>query len=141
MVGRDTDSIVEEIEEFITGMRHAPDVDRVLKTLLFTDIVASTEQASRLGDHRWRELLDRHDAMVRSHLDRFRGQEINTTGDGFVACLMVPLGGIRSAQAIVSGATELGIPSPQQESTRASANFGVRTSPGSPCMSRPGWRP
>jgi class 3 adenylate cyclase/pimeloyl-ACP methyl ester carboxylesterase len=105
----DANSIVEEIEEFITGKRHAPDVDRVLKTLLFTDIVASTERASQLGDHTWRDLLDLHDGMVRSQLDRFQGQEVNTTGDGFVACFDGPARAIRCAQAIISGATELGV--------------------------------
>lgn len=105
----DANSIVEEIEEFITGQRHAPEVDRVLKTLLFTDIVASTERASELGDHSWRDLLDRHDAMVRSQLDRFQGQVVNTTGDGFVACFDGPARAIRCAQAIVSGAIELGM--------------------------------
>ncbi len=105
----DANSIVEEIEEFITGQRHVPDVDRVLKTLLFTDIVASTEQVSRLGDQSWRDLLDLHDGMIRSQLDRFQGQEINTTGDGFVACFDGPARAIHCAQAIVSGATELGM--------------------------------
>jgi class 3 adenylate cyclase/pimeloyl-ACP methyl ester carboxylesterase len=105
----DANSILEEIEEFITGKRHAPDVDRVLKSLLFTDIVASTEQVSRLGDRSWRDLLDLHDSMVRSQLDRFEGQEVNTTGDGFVACFDGPARAIRCAQAIVSGATQLGV--------------------------------
>ena len=105
----DANAIVEEIEEFITGQRHAPDVDRVLKTLLFTDIVASTERASELGDQTWRSLLDLHDGMVRSELNRFDGQEVNTTGDGFVACFDGPARAIRCAQAIISGATGLGV--------------------------------
>lgn len=105
----DANSIIEEIQEFITGQRHVPEPDRVLKTLLFTDIVASTEQATRLGDHSWRDLLDRHDAMIRHQLDRFGGQEVNTTGDGFLASFDGPARAIRSAQAIVSGATELGL--------------------------------
>jgi class 3 adenylate cyclase len=105
----DASSIIEEIEEFITGQRHAPDVDRVLKTLLFTDIVASTERAARLGDQTWRDLLDLHDGMIRSQLDHFEGSVVNTTGDGFVACFDGPARAIRCAQAILSGATELGV--------------------------------
>ncbi len=105
----DANSIIEEVEEFITGQRHARDVDRVLKTLLFTDIVASTERASLLGDRSWRDLLDLHDGLVRSQLERFDGSVVNTTGDGFVACFDGPARAIRCAQAIISGATELGL--------------------------------
>jgi class 3 adenylate cyclase/pimeloyl-ACP methyl ester carboxylesterase len=105
----DADAIIEEIDEFMTGQRHAADVDRVLKTLLFTDIVASTERASQMGDRAWRNLLDLHDGMVRRQLTRFEGTEVNTTGDGFVACFDGPARAIRCAQAIVADASELGI--------------------------------
>ena len=81
----DQDAIVDEIEEFLTGARHAPEPDRVLATVLFTDIVGSTERAAELGDSAWRELLERHDAVVRRELDVHRGREVKTTGDGFLA--------------------------------------------------------
>jgi class 3 adenylate cyclase len=80
-----SDADLDEIEEFLTGVRHVPETDRVLATVLFTDIVGSTERAARLGDRAWRELLDAHDAVVRRQLERFRGREVNTVGDGFVA--------------------------------------------------------
>jgi class 3 adenylate cyclase len=105
----DAQAIIGEIEEFLTGQRHDHEVDRVLKTLLFTDIVGSTEQATRLGDHRWRNLLDRHDGIVRSELGRYRGQEIDTTGDGFFACFDGPARAIRCAQAVVAEAGAIGL--------------------------------
>jgi pimeloyl-ACP methyl ester carboxylesterase/class 3 adenylate cyclase len=105
----DAESISGEIEEFLTGHRPTPEVERVLKTVLFTDIVGSTEQAARLGDRRWREVLDAHDVAVRRELDRYRGQEIETTGDGFLACFDGPARGIRCAQAIVTRASEMGV--------------------------------
>jgi pimeloyl-ACP methyl ester carboxylesterase len=83
---------IEEIVEFVTGERPAVEVDRILTTLLFTDIVGSTERAAALGDQAWRSLLDAHDRTVRDHLRRFRGKEINTTGDGFWPPSMAPLG-------------------------------------------------
>jgi class 3 adenylate cyclase len=96
----DTDALVGEIEEFLTGARHPSDSDRVLATVLYTDIVGSTERAIRLGDRRWRELLDRHDRAVRRQLQRFGGREVNTTGDGFVATFDGPGRAIRCASAI-----------------------------------------
>ena len=81
----DADSLLDEIEEFLTGVRPLPAVERVLTTVLFTDIVDSTKRAVELGDERWKELLGRHDAQVRRQLERFRGREVNTTGDGFLA--------------------------------------------------------
>ena len=92
-----------EIAEFVTGERPY-EVDRLLTTVLFTDIVGSTELAASLGDNSWRTLLDRHDRAVREQLRRFRGQEINTTGDGFVASFDGPARAIRCAQAIVESA-------------------------------------
>src|SRR5262249_57492567 len=80
-----TDEVVDEIEEFLTGARRGPEPDRVLATVLFTDIVGSTEQATRLGDRRWRDLLERHNAVVREQLVRFDGREVDTAGDGFLA--------------------------------------------------------
>ncbi len=105
----DAEAIIGEIEEFLTGQRHDHEVDRVLKTLLFTDIVGSTEQATRLGDHRWRDLLDRHDGIVRRELGCYRGQEIDTTGDGFFACFDGPARAIRCAQAVVADVAAIGL--------------------------------
>ena len=81
------DETLGHVEEFVTGRRHEPEVDRVLKTVLFTDIVASTQRAAAIGDRRWTALLDEHDASVRRALERFRGDEIKTLGDGFLADL------------------------------------------------------
>src|SRR5439155_11254830 len=93
----------------LTGVRPIADIDRVLATVLFTDIVGSTETAARLGDRAWRALLDRHHAMVRKELARFRGREINTAGDGFLATFDGPARAIRCAFAIRDGARELGL--------------------------------
>lgn len=108
-LGEGVDSIVEDIVEFITGTRPVVEPDRVLVTLLFTDIVKSTEQASQLGDHRWRELLDRHDAAVRRQLTRFSGREVKTTGDGFLATFDGPARAIRCACAIRDAVRTLGV--------------------------------
>src|SRR6266545_1132720 len=105
----DSDSLLGEVEEFLTGVRHAPDPDRVLATILFTDMVESTALAARLGDKRWRDLVGRHNALVRRQLERFRGQEIDTAGDGFVASFDGPARGIRCAQAISESVTALGL--------------------------------
>jgi class 3 adenylate cyclase len=101
--------IVEEIAEFLTGERPVVDVDRVLTTVMFTDIVASTEHLTSVGDRRWSALLDAHDHAVRDQLRRFRGREINTTGDGFSACFDGPGRAIGCATAITQVAYELGI--------------------------------
>ena len=93
----DSDGFADEIEEFITGVRHAPESDRVLATLLFTDIVGSTERAADLGDRRWAELLDAHHDAVRRELDRYRGREIETAGDGFLATFDGPARAVRCA--------------------------------------------
>src|SRR5262249_4002227 len=81
----DAASVVEEVREFLTGVRVAAVPDRVLATVMFTDVVSSTERATSLGDRRWRELLDAHDAAIRRELTKFRGREVKTTGDGFLA--------------------------------------------------------
>jgi class 3 adenylate cyclase len=100
---------VEEIAEFLTGERPPVEVDRILTTLLFTDIVGSTERAASLGDHAWRSLLDAHDRTVRDQLHRFRGREINTTGDGFLAAFDGPARAIRSALAMAEATRALGL--------------------------------
>ena len=95
-----SDEVIDEIEEFLTGTRRGPEPDRVLATVLFTDIVGSTEQATRLGDRRWRDLLERHHALVRQQLERFKGREVDTAGDGFLATFDGPARAIRCASAI-----------------------------------------
>jgi pimeloyl-ACP methyl ester carboxylesterase len=105
----DTDAIVDEIEEFLTGVRRGPEPDRVLATVLFTDVVGSTERATELGDRRWRELLERHHAAVRRELERFQGREVDTAGDGFLATFDGPARAIRCARAIGDALGELGL--------------------------------
>jgi class 3 adenylate cyclase len=105
----DSDQILDEVEEFLTGARRGPEPDRVLATVLFTDIVGSTERASELGDRRWRELLERHQAVVRRELERFWGREIDTAGDGFLATFDGPARAVRCARAIGNGVRGLGI--------------------------------
>jgi class 3 adenylate cyclase len=107
--GADSDTVIDEIEEFLTGVRGGAATDRVLTTVLFTDIVGSTERAARAGDRAWHELLDSHDAMTRSELRRFRGREVKTTGDGLLATFDGPARGIRCAQSVCAGARRLGI--------------------------------
>lgn len=101
--------VLEEIEEFLTGRRRDHRHDRVLATVVFTDIVRSTEQAARRGDQQWCELLDRHDAMVRRQLQRFHGHEVKATGDGFLVSFDGPTRAIRFALAVRDGARQLGI--------------------------------
>jgi class 3 adenylate cyclase len=105
----DSDAVVAAIQEFLTGERSAPNPDRVLLTVLFTDIVDSTKRAAELGDRRWCELLDDHDAMVARQLDRFRGKSVKSTGDGFLATFDGPARAIRCACAIRDGARRLGL--------------------------------
>jgi class 3 adenylate cyclase len=105
----DIDPLLGEVEEFLTGARGGPEPDRVLATILFTDIVGSTEVAARLGDRGWRDLLERHNAVVRRQLERFRGQEIDTAGDGFLASFDGPARAIRCARAIAESVTALGL--------------------------------
>jgi class 3 adenylate cyclase/alpha-beta hydrolase superfamily lysophospholipase len=100
---------LDVISEFLTGHRVAVPIDRVLTTVLFTDIVESTQQVVALGDQRWRELLDAHDHAVREQLRRFRGREIKTTGDGFFAAFDGPGRAIHCARAIIEAATQLGL--------------------------------
>jgi class 3 adenylate cyclase len=105
----DTDTLADEIEEFLTGVRPRHPIDRVLTTVLFTDIVDSSKRAADMGDRAWRKLLDAHDAVVRTQLERFRGREIKTTGDGFLATFDGPGRGIRCASELVSGLRALGL--------------------------------
>ena len=105
----DTSPMLDAIEEFLTGRLPVHDNDRVLATVLFTDIVGSTETASRLGDQRWRDLLATHDALVRSELDRFRGRFVKSMGDGVLASFDGPGRAIRCACAIRDSVRTLGI--------------------------------
>ena len=98
-----------EIGEFLTGQQGEVADDRVLATVLFTDIVDSTRRAAEIGDRDWRALLDAHDAVVRSQLARFRGREVNTSGDGFLAMFDGPQRAIRCAMAIRDSVQALGI--------------------------------
>jgi len=101
--------LADEAGEFLTGKRHVVEVDRILTTVLFTDIVGSTERAATLGDQKWRSLLDAHDGAVREELRRFRGNEIKTTGDGFMASFDGPARAIKCARAIADATQRLGV--------------------------------
>jgi pimeloyl-ACP methyl ester carboxylesterase len=103
------DPAIAEIREFLTGVREGPEPERLLATVLFTDLVGSTERAGELGDKRWRELLERHHQAVRRELTRFSGREIDTAGDGFLAAFDGPARAIRCAKAVVSAIDELGL--------------------------------
>ena len=103
------DDVSDEVEHFLSGREDVSVPDSVLTTILFTDIVGSTERAAALGDRAWRDLLSRHHASVRRELARFRGQELDTAGDGFFATFDGPARAIRCAQAIVAHVGELGL--------------------------------
>jgi len=105
----DADGVVDEVQEFLTGVRPPPDHDRVLATVLYTDIVQSTERASVLHDKAWGDLLERHRAVVRRELTRFRGREVDTAGDGFLATFDGPARAVRCAQAIVEAVQGIGM--------------------------------
>jgi class 3 adenylate cyclase/esterase/lipase len=105
----DREPALSEIRQFVTRSRADVEPDRKLATLLFTDIVGSTVKASELGDRRWRELIAAHHALVRGELDRFRGEELDTAGDGFFASFDGPARAIRCAAAITKGVRDLGI--------------------------------
>jgi pimeloyl-ACP methyl ester carboxylesterase len=105
----DIDALLDPVQEFLTGTMEQPEEDRVLATVMFTDIVGATEHVERGGDRAWRELLDQHHAMVRKELTRFRGREIDTAGDGFFATFDGPARGVRCALAIRDAVRSLGI--------------------------------
>ena len=105
----DADALLDEVEGFLTGVRRGPDPDRVLATVLFTDVVGSTETATRVGDRAWRSLLERHHQVVRGALARWRGREIDTAGDGFLATFDGPARAIRCAVAATEGIRDLGL--------------------------------
>lgn len=110
LISGDTDAVIDEVERFLTGAVHtAPVLDRVLATILFTDLAASTEQLARLGDHDWAELIRRHHAVVRGLLETYRGRELDTAGDGFFAVFDGPARAVRCAQQIVEDVSRLGL--------------------------------
>lgn len=105
----DTGRVLDELQEFLTGVRERAEPERALATVVFTDLVGSTKRADELGDRRWREMLDAHYGAVRRELVRFRGQEVKTLGDGFLAMFDGPARAIRCALAIVRGVAALGL--------------------------------
>lgn len=105
----DADAILDEIEEFLTGVRHGPEPNHVLGTMLFTDIVGSTEKAAALGNQRWSTLLETHYMLLRRELSRFRGREIETTGDGLLATFDGPARAIRCARAMCDAVKSIGL--------------------------------
>jgi class 3 adenylate cyclase len=105
----DGDDILEEVESFLTGATAAYEADRVLATVMFTDIVDSTTRAAEMGDRRWRDLVEEHDRFVRARLERYRGQEVKTLGDGFLATFDGPGRAIRCAADLRDGVRRLGL--------------------------------
>jgi class 3 adenylate cyclase len=106
----DQDQLLDEIERFVKDVGNAEaDLDRVLATVLFTDIVASTAKMAELGDKAWRDLVEQHHGIVRALLGRFRGKEVDTAGDGFFAAFDGPARAVRCAEAIAGAVTDLGI--------------------------------
>jgi class 3 adenylate cyclase len=105
----DQDAILDEVEEFLTGIRPVPVPDRALATVLFTDIVSSTTQAAALGDDEWTRILDHHDTLTCREVDRHRGRRIKTTGDGMLATFDGPARAVRCAQSICKAVAPLGI--------------------------------
>jgi class 3 adenylate cyclase len=106
----DQDAILDEVEEFLTGVRPIPASDRALATVLFTDIVSSTTRAAALGDAEWTRVLDRHDSLAAREVDRHRGRRIKTTGDGMLATFDGPARAVRCAQAICEAVRSLAGP-------------------------------
>ena len=105
----DTDVIVDEVEEFLTGRRGGAEPTRVVATVMFTDVVGSTERARALGDRAWADLLERHNARVRAELRRFGGREIDTAGDGFLTSFDSPASAIKCARAVLESVHEIGV--------------------------------
>lgn len=105
----DSETVLMALEEFLTGGRHSPDPDRILATVMFTDLVQSTVRAGEFGDRRWSELMTRHDALVREQVERFHGRLWKSTGDGFLSTFPLPRDAIRCALSTGSGLAELGL--------------------------------
>ncbi len=105
----DSERVLAEVEQFLTGTHTPPEPDRVLATVLFTDIVGSTETLARLGDRRWRDLVTRHDELSRAQVARYRGRPVKSLGDGWLATFDGPARAIRCALALREAVAELGI--------------------------------
>jgi class 3 adenylate cyclase len=105
----DSEAVLGEVEEFLTGQRHQHEPDRMLATVLFTDICGSTERAAEMGDRGWRFMLERHDALFRRALDRHRGREVKRTGDGFLATFDGPARAIRCASDVADSVASIGL--------------------------------
>lgn len=105
----DQDAVLDEIQEFLTGIRQGPKPDRVQATVLFTDLVGSTARAAHIGDQSWRDLLERHNTLIRNELDRFRGHEVRTIGDGFLATFDAPGRAAQCAKAITAEVRSLNL--------------------------------
>jgi class 3 adenylate cyclase len=105
----DSEAVLGEVEEFLTGQRHQHEPDRMLATVLFTDICGSTERAAEMGDRGWRFMLERHDALFRRALDRHRGREVKRTGDGFLATFDGPARAIRCASDVADAVASIGL--------------------------------
>ena len=116
----DMTALADEVEEFLTGHRSGLEATKAVTTVMFTDIVGSTELARNLGDSAWSDLLEKHDALVRAELRRFGGQEVDTAGDGFLASFTSPTAAIRCARAVREAAANAGSRS-ASVFTRASA--------------------
>jgi class 3 adenylate cyclase len=109
MADYEPESVIAEIQEFVTGERPAPTVDRVLATVLFTDIVGSTRTAAELGDARWKQLLAEHDSRSRAEIERHRGRFVDSQGDGILATFDGPARAVRCAQAVAAAIRPLGL--------------------------------
>jgi pimeloyl-ACP methyl ester carboxylesterase len=107
--GDDADTVLDEVEAFLTGVRRGPDPDRVLATVMFTDVVDATRKAIELGDHRWRDLLAAFQGVARDQVARFRGREIDTAGDGLFAAFDGPARAVRAATAVAVEVPRLGL--------------------------------
>jgi Adenylate and Guanylate cyclase catalytic domain len=129
-------ALLDEVEEFLTGVRRGPDPDRVLATVLFTDVVGSTGVAARLGDRAWRDLLGRHHGLIRRELQRWREREIDTAGDGFLAMFDGPARAIRCAAAVAEAVRGLDLEI--RAATPARSRWSATRSAGSPCTSARG---
>ena len=128
---RQVDTLLPKVERFVSELG-ADEPETVLATVLFTDIVGSTAKLAELGDAGWRELVERHHALVRQQLSRFRGEEVDTAGDGFFARFDGPIRAVRCAQAIGAASGELGLEHPRRVCTPANASSSAGRSPASP---------
>jgi class 3 adenylate cyclase len=105
----DVGPVADEVEAFLTGERHGQSLDRILSTVLFTDIVGSTQRLAELGDVRWADLLGRHDDLARREIERYRGRYIDSTGDGLLAAFDGPARAVHCARALGAALSELGL--------------------------------